>query len=340
MKIKSLLIGSAALMTASSGAYAADAIVMADPEPVEYVRVCDVYGAGFFYIPGTETCLKIGGYVRVELGFPAGFTGYTTLARFAPAFDVRSENEWGTLRGFAELEMNSSWGLFAAPGAAAGAAATTTLGQNNNFNVAHAFIEQTLGGGTLRLGRTHTPYARFLGYGSWSTAGGSYGFRNTQELSYTFSGGNGFSAIVALVDNAGNASWSTDVEAGVNFAQGWGSIGAIAGYDSVAGTWGAKAVLRVGPANGFSAGLHVFYASGAGVYNVGGTNWSVLGHVMYNFSPKAGLGFEAQWFDTGVWAFAAGMDLKPVTGLRIRPEVRYNTGTTAWTGLIRFDRTF
>jgi hypothetical protein len=36
--------------------------------PVEYVRVCDVYGAGFFYIPGTDTCLKIGGSVRVDLG--------------------------------------------------------------------------------------------------------------------------------------------------------------------------------------------------------------------------------------------------------------------------------
>jgi hypothetical protein len=26
--------------------------------PVEYVRVCSLYGAGFFYIPGTDTCLN------------------------------------------------------------------------------------------------------------------------------------------------------------------------------------------------------------------------------------------------------------------------------------------
>jgi hypothetical protein len=25
--------------------------------PVEYVRVCDAYGTGYFYIPGTETCV-------------------------------------------------------------------------------------------------------------------------------------------------------------------------------------------------------------------------------------------------------------------------------------------
>jgi len=26
--------------------------------PVEYVRYCDAFGVGFFYIPGTETCLN------------------------------------------------------------------------------------------------------------------------------------------------------------------------------------------------------------------------------------------------------------------------------------------
>ena len=66
MNIKSLLLGSAAALVAVSGARAADAVVVAEPEPVEYVRVCDAYGAGFFYIPGTETCLKIGGYVRYD----------------------------------------------------------------------------------------------------------------------------------------------------------------------------------------------------------------------------------------------------------------------------------
>ena len=50
-------------MVAVSGAQAADAIVV-EPEPVEYVRICDAYGSGFFYIPGTETCIRFSGYVR------------------------------------------------------------------------------------------------------------------------------------------------------------------------------------------------------------------------------------------------------------------------------------
>jgi opacity protein-like surface antigen len=128
MNIKSLLIGSAALMTASSGAYAADAIVMADPEPVEYVRVCDVYGAGFFYIPGTETCLAISGFARYQIGATANNTAMLNYHGFTPGgwngyyrgrvnFDARSETEWGTLRGYVRLEGTGGPGRNAVAGA-------------------------------------------------------------------------------------------------------------------------------------------------------------------------------------------------------------------------------
>jgi hypothetical protein len=41
--------------------------------PVEYVRVCTLYGAGFFYIPGTDTCIKLGSYVRADVCTGIGF---------------------------------------------------------------------------------------------------------------------------------------------------------------------------------------------------------------------------------------------------------------------------
>jgi hypothetical protein len=76
MNIKMMLISSAAALSAISGAQAADAIVAAEPEAVEYVRVCDAYGTGYFYIPGTETCLKINGYIRFQVnGGPNAVTG-------------------------------------------------------------------------------------------------------------------------------------------------------------------------------------------------------------------------------------------------------------------------
>ena len=51
--VKSLLLGSAAGLVAVAGAQAADLPVKA--KPVEYVKICSIYGAGFFYIPGTDT---------------------------------------------------------------------------------------------------------------------------------------------------------------------------------------------------------------------------------------------------------------------------------------------
>ena len=66
MKVaKSLLLGSVAGFAAVAAAQAAD-LPSRKSAPVEYVRVCDAYGAGFFYIPGTDTCLRIGGYGRGE----------------------------------------------------------------------------------------------------------------------------------------------------------------------------------------------------------------------------------------------------------------------------------
>ncbi|RWX06163.1 porin, partial [Rhizobium hidalgonense] len=47
MNIRTILFASVAALAAASGARAADAIVAAEPEPVEYVRVCDAYGTGY-----------------------------------------------------------------------------------------------------------------------------------------------------------------------------------------------------------------------------------------------------------------------------------------------------
>ena len=50
--VKSLILGSAAGLIAMGGAQAADLPVKA--KAVEYVRICSLYGAGFWYIPGTD----------------------------------------------------------------------------------------------------------------------------------------------------------------------------------------------------------------------------------------------------------------------------------------------
>ncbi len=110
MNIKSLLLGSAAALAAVSGAQAADAIVAAEPEPMEYVRVCDAFGTGYFYIPGTETCLKIGGYVRFQTNFgrdKSGTSDWDTFTRGQLQFDAKNDTELGTLESTIVLQTNA-----------------------------------------------------------------------------------------------------------------------------------------------------------------------------------------------------------------------------------------
>jgi Porin subfamily len=61
--VKNLLLGSAAGLFAVAGAQAADMPVKA--KPIQHVKICSLYGDGYYYIPGTDTCLKLGGYLRV-----------------------------------------------------------------------------------------------------------------------------------------------------------------------------------------------------------------------------------------------------------------------------------
>ena len=66
--LNKMLLGSAAVVMTVAGAQAAD-LPSKKAAPATYVKICDAYGAGFFYIPGTDTCVKVGGYVRVDYDY-------------------------------------------------------------------------------------------------------------------------------------------------------------------------------------------------------------------------------------------------------------------------------
>src|ERR1043165_9317163 len=90
--VKSLLLGSAAGLVAVSGGRAADLPVKA--APVEYVKVCSLYGAGFSYIPGTDTCLKIGGYLRSDHVYGSSGQGNVYLAVPQAQFNRLATDEY------------------------------------------------------------------------------------------------------------------------------------------------------------------------------------------------------------------------------------------------------
>ena len=120
---KRMLLGSAAALTAIASAQAADLPVKA--RPVEYVKICSLYGEGFYYIPGSEICLKIGGYVRANYRWNATGGGqphytaaggaqdrsvnpYSTQHRAHFNFDSRTQTAYGTLRTYVAVHVDNA----------------------------------------------------------------------------------------------------------------------------------------------------------------------------------------------------------------------------------------
>ena len=121
--VKSLLLGSAAGLVAVTAGQAADLPVKA--KPVEYVKVCSLYGAGFYYMPGTDICLKIGGWVRAEAGFgqingsmtwgpfnanvnQRGTSNAAFRARGYITADARNQTEYGTVRSYIAVGLSTN----------------------------------------------------------------------------------------------------------------------------------------------------------------------------------------------------------------------------------------
>jgi hypothetical protein len=188
--IKSLLLGSAAGLAAVSGAQAAD-LPVKKAVAVEYVRVCSAYGAGFFYIPGTETCLRVGGRVRADYlyGEPVfradDAIGFRARGRIQ--LDARTQTAYGTLRSVVRFEITRSSGTpFGNTGVVGGSSA----------NVSQAFIQF----GGLTAGRVTS----FFSNADLPTGHmGTLRFDDAPDvdlLAYTFSFGNGFSASISLED--------------------------------------------------------------------------------------------------------------------------------------------
>src|SRR3954468_2643535 len=101
--VKSLLLGSAAGVVAVAGAQAADLPVKA--KPVEYVKICSLYGDGFYYIPGTETCVRIGASAQADYYYNALGNGHAQFDGPAAAQD-RTSNHHST-RGRGDIGLDS-----------------------------------------------------------------------------------------------------------------------------------------------------------------------------------------------------------------------------------------
>ena len=263
---KSLLLGATAGFAAVAGANAAD-LPSRKAAPVAYVKICDAYGAGFFYIPGTDTCLRVSGRVRAEytyiparnivgIGsnvFPAAGKAGTTiaptfqvaksgldttgfLARGVVILDARTQTPWGTARTYISLRGQNATGLY--PN---NALAGTVTGQTGGatITVERAFVQFA----GFTFGRSAEVFSFMPAYNYISHSGASFP-AGINLLAYTATFGGGFSATIALEDRAGlNAASNPNgiVNAFTQNAAGAAGLGSLGGVAVANGpmTWPA-----------------------------------------------------------------------------------------------------
>ncbi|MER9393540.1 MULTISPECIES: porin [unclassified Mesorhizobium] len=359
MNIKSLLLGSAAALIAVSGARAADAVVVAEPEPAEYVKICDVYGSGYFYIPGTETCLRIGGYVRYDIGVGdvGSFDGATSAdvedggsndtyykkARFSLKTWTGQETELGTLKTYTETRFN-----FQNNNRDAGALGDVNPAGNTGASLNFAWIQ--LGG--LRVGKDESAFNTFIGY-----AGNviqdtlvPYGDFDTNVIQYYFDAGNGFSAVISLEEGSGAGgstvgsygvgtidSYVPHVVGGLKYTQGWGAITGVLAYDSNYEEVAGKVRLDITPMQNLSlfimAGygtddnytdpLYAFPAGGRGFYKQWDGNWAVWGGGTYTINEKTSFNAQVSYDEGENLGIAANIAYDVVPGFTVTAEVDY-----------------
>ena len=255
---KSILLGSATALLAVASANAAD-LPSRKSAPVEYVKVCTAYGAGFFFIPGTDTCLKIGRRVRADyayvgakaqfsaLGTVAGTTapvvsqakdGQNTIgyeARGRIDFDARTQTAFGTVQAAAGLRMARVTGILSQAAAASATSTGTAL--------EYAYVR--FAGFTFGASRDNFAFMPSLTYGAGHWASFANG---AKQLAYTATFGGGISATIALQDYTdtgagfGNNSGVTpyyvynsipQVNANVRIDQSWGALQLMGAYADV-----------------------------------------------------------------------------------------------------------
>ncbi|MDQ0421864.1 hypothetical protein J2045_002904 [Peteryoungia aggregata LMG 23059] len=336
MNIKSLLLGSAAALAVVSGAQAADAIVAAEPEPMEYVRVCDAFGTGYFYIPGTETCLKISGSVRFAYDWSKtegeDFGGsFTTRARVE--FQAKNDSEIGTIGSYIRLQATSdstSW--------TDGAGDTITA--NQVAQIEQAYI--TVGGFKAGYSVTFWDDVGISGENDAFADGTKFDMVSYTYSTDAFTVGLGVDELTDVgFDDLGAEAYAS-ASLGAATLSFWG----VYDFDAEEGALSAKVAADLGPG---TFELYGAYASGESAY-ASLAEWTV--GAAYGFKATEKLKITPSinyWgevgFDSGDDAWGAGLlaEYNIATGLDLSATVDYfdqDNAASEWTGFVRLVRSF
>jgi hypothetical protein len=287
--VKSLLLGSAAGLVAIAGAQAADLPVKA--KPVQYVKICSLYGVGFYYIPGTDMCIKVGGWARFETG--TGYNGSFTSEFFdnnpnnrntinfhyrvkgTATFDARDQTEYGTVRSYIALGISTN----------------DTYAPTGTANYANRWFIQWAG---FTLGKA-TSFYDFYSIGAnqygFVTASSDSGDGGWEVVAYTANFGNGLSASLSAEEQRTMRLVNTNVSSGVAFGATAGNYAAMQMPDFVANlrvdqAWGSAQIM--GAIHEINANYYTPGAEGSG-YPSDATGFAVGAGIKLN-APMIGHG--------------------------------------------------
>jgi hypothetical protein len=283
-----------------SGAQAADLPVKA--KPVQYVKICSLYGAGFYYIPGTDMCLKIGGWVRQQVGYGVngnltngalaagtGLTGdqnsrvtqdFAMRSRGYITADARNQTEYGTMRSYIAVGISQGWAAGTTNGADIASGA-------NGFSSNRAFIQ--FAGFTFGLSQSFFdlysgPATSF--FGGLINPSEDSGDGGKAVTAYTAQFGQGFSASISAegqrntgVPNASTATFTPilaptssqegmkwpDVVGNLRLDSSWGSAQVMGALHDASGMYYGVTAASTGQTNLGNPANVMGWAVGAGI---------------------------------------------------------------------------
>ena len=290
------------------------------------MKICSLYGAGFYYIPGTDTCIKVGGWVRAEYNINSNgsFNPYHTAtldsrglnqtndrARGIITIDTRSQTEYGTLRSYIAggfQSTNSSWNEIYAPRAFIQWAGFTAGRAESffDFYVTPAYSNTTnvLGSDTGGSGDTVFAYTAQMGNGFSATLSAE----DTSTRRTTINGAGGYAG----------TQWP-DIVGNLRIDQAWGSAQVMGAIHQVRGLttgdevgWAVGAGLKVNApwAKGDSISAQVAYAKGALSYVGSGiSTFTIQDGTTQAYGPAYDAVLNGTSLDlTEGWSVVAGAD--------------------------------
>ena len=363
MNLKTFLLGTGAAFAVVTGAQAAD---LAVAEPVDYVKVCDAAGVGYWYIPGTDTCLKIGGNVREDINFhddaliAPGHTGnFNFVTETYLTATAKSLTDYGWLTGYiaweGDYKANGSSSdvyvdeAFLSLGPLLAGKTASTYDYGGGFTWDGSDLDADNSHSQVRLSWAANGYGVLFGVedprGTWGTAAGDDVFVGGVLDHYDIK----IPDLVAAV-TASQGPWDAKVSFGyadLNSAHGdngWGvQAGAKVKLDQIAQ---GDALLLKGAyaknAYGFAADGN---DQGPGAY------WSALGSFQHFFTPQVYAAATFDYLDGPVfnrWQATGQLTWLPAHNFQVGPEVTFSHsdayGITAksdtWAGKLRLQRDF